>query len=215
MNYSNSAVIENKLAETFEKTIKSLQKEGFLKEAKSFDLSFTGKSINIRLNEAVSLQETDITEDDINAIYDIAQKESKKIIKAFNTELLNYGTFSFPKAFSSLRAGSIHYGCGMSDKYCLFAHMYDQGGIMKSSEMDQYISGMQLSGILHSPEIEKIDRGIYKLSSLGRSYVEAVQDILAKHNFVEVVSDTVKSHWFATPKDYDWWQSIKDKVLTV
>lgn len=176
---------------------------------------FTGKSINIRLNEAVSLQEDDITENDINAIYDIAQKESKKIIKAFNTELLNYGTFTFPKAFSSIRAGALHYGCGMSDKYCLFAHMYDQGGIMKSSEMDQYISGMQLSGVLHSPEIEKIDRGIYKLSSLGRSYVEAVQDILAKHNFVEVVSDTVKSHWFATPKDYDWWQSIKNKVLTV
>lgn len=52
MNYSNIIAIENRLAETFEKTIKDLQKEGFLKEAKSFDLSFTGKSINVRLNEA-------------------------------------------------------------------------------------------------------------------------------------------------------------------
>ena len=194
--------IESRLAETFEKIFKDLQKDGLLKEAKSFDLNFDGKSIDIKLNEDYRQE---------NDVYDIAQKESKKIVKVFNTELLNYGTFTFPKAFSSLRGGAAHYGCGMSDKYCLFAHMYDRGGIMKSSEMDQYISGMQLSSVLHSPEIEKIDRGIYKLSPLGRSYVEAVQDILANHDFVEVVKDTVKSHWFATPKDYDWWQSIKNK----
>lgn len=29
MNYSNITVIENRLAETFEKTIRNLQKEGF------------------------------------------------------------------------------------------------------------------------------------------------------------------------------------------
>ena len=47
----NIVKIESRLAETFEKTIKNLQKEGFLREAKSFDLSFTGKGINIKLNE--------------------------------------------------------------------------------------------------------------------------------------------------------------------
>ena len=47
---SINSKIESQLAESFEKAIKNLQKEGLLKEAKSFDLSFNGKSINIKLN---------------------------------------------------------------------------------------------------------------------------------------------------------------------
>ena len=37
--------IENRLAEAFEKTIKSLQKEGLFENVKSFNLDFTGKEI--------------------------------------------------------------------------------------------------------------------------------------------------------------------------
>ena len=44
--------LELSLAESFEKTIKSLQKEGLFENVKSFDLDFNGKGINIRLNEA-------------------------------------------------------------------------------------------------------------------------------------------------------------------
>ena len=43
--------IENRLAEAFEKTIKSLQKEGLFENVKSFNLDFTGRGINIKLNE--------------------------------------------------------------------------------------------------------------------------------------------------------------------
>ncbi len=43
--------IETRLAETFEKTIKDLQKEGLLEGVNSFDLDFTGKGINIKLNK--------------------------------------------------------------------------------------------------------------------------------------------------------------------
>lgn len=44
--------IENKLAENFANKLKDLQKEGLLESVKSFDLDFTGKGINIRLNES-------------------------------------------------------------------------------------------------------------------------------------------------------------------
>ena len=44
--------LEQTLAESFEKTIKSLQKEGLFENVKSFDLDFNGKGINIKLNEA-------------------------------------------------------------------------------------------------------------------------------------------------------------------
>ena len=43
--------LELSLAESFEKTIKSLQKEGLFENIKSFDLDFNGKGINIKLNE--------------------------------------------------------------------------------------------------------------------------------------------------------------------
>ena len=43
--------IETRLAETFEKTIKNLQKEGLFENVKSFDLDFNGKGINIKLNK--------------------------------------------------------------------------------------------------------------------------------------------------------------------
>ena len=51
MDKTKKRKVENHLAESFEKAIKNLQKEGFLKEAKSFDLNFNGKGINIKLNE--------------------------------------------------------------------------------------------------------------------------------------------------------------------
>lgn len=44
-------IMEHKLAESFEKTIKNLQKEGLFENVKSFDLDFNGKGINIKLNE--------------------------------------------------------------------------------------------------------------------------------------------------------------------
>ena len=47
---STKLKIENRLAESFEKIVKDLQKDGLLTEAKSFDLDFNGKGINIKLN---------------------------------------------------------------------------------------------------------------------------------------------------------------------
>ena len=44
--------VELALAESFEKTIKSLQKEGLFENVSSFDLNFTGRGINIKLNES-------------------------------------------------------------------------------------------------------------------------------------------------------------------
>ena len=44
--------VEQKLAESFEKTIKNLQKEGLFENVSSFDLNFNGKGINIKLNES-------------------------------------------------------------------------------------------------------------------------------------------------------------------
>lgn len=43
--------VELALAESFEKTIKNLQKEGLFENVSSFDLNFTGRGINIKLNE--------------------------------------------------------------------------------------------------------------------------------------------------------------------
>lgn len=43
--------IELALAESFKKTIMSLQEEGLFENIKSFDLNFTGRGINIKLNE--------------------------------------------------------------------------------------------------------------------------------------------------------------------
>ena len=43
--------VELALAESFEKTIKNLQREGLFENVSSFDLNFNGKGINIRLNE--------------------------------------------------------------------------------------------------------------------------------------------------------------------
>ena len=55
-NYQESSTfdessVELALAESFEKTIKNLQKEGLFENVSSFDLNFTGKGINIKLNE--------------------------------------------------------------------------------------------------------------------------------------------------------------------
>ena len=44
--------VELALAESFEKTIKNLQKEGLFENVSSFDLNFTGRGINIKLNES-------------------------------------------------------------------------------------------------------------------------------------------------------------------
>lgn len=47
--------VELALAESFEKTIRNLQKEGLFENVKSFDLNFTGKGINVKLNENTSI----------------------------------------------------------------------------------------------------------------------------------------------------------------
>ena len=61
--------IENRLAEAFEKTIKSLQKEGLFENVKSFNLDFTGKEIAVKLNESTSLNEmADIDRMDWNEV---------------------------------------------------------------------------------------------------------------------------------------------------
>ena len=44
--------VELALAESFEKTIKNLQKEGLFENVSSFDLSFKGNKLNIKLNES-------------------------------------------------------------------------------------------------------------------------------------------------------------------
>ena len=44
--------LESILAESFKKTIKNLQREGLFENVKSFDLNFTGRGINIKLNES-------------------------------------------------------------------------------------------------------------------------------------------------------------------
>ena len=56
-NYQESSTfdessVELALAESFEKTIRNLQKEGLFENVSSFDLNFNGKGINIKLNES-------------------------------------------------------------------------------------------------------------------------------------------------------------------
>lgn len=47
----NQKLIESKLAENFVNELKNLQKKGLFENVKSFDLDFTGRGINIKLNE--------------------------------------------------------------------------------------------------------------------------------------------------------------------
>lgn len=65
--------IEQKLAESFEKTIRNLQKEGLFENIKSFDLDFTGKGINIKLNESSESSKTSTTPF-MDEIFSLAQK---------------------------------------------------------------------------------------------------------------------------------------------
>ena len=48
---TNQKLIESKLAENFANELKHLQKEGLFENVESFDLDFTGRGINIKLNE--------------------------------------------------------------------------------------------------------------------------------------------------------------------
>lgn len=48
---TNQKLIESKFAENFANELKNLQKEGLFENVKSFDLDFTGRGINIKLNE--------------------------------------------------------------------------------------------------------------------------------------------------------------------
>ena len=50
--------IESKLAENFANELKNLQREGLFENVKSFDLDFTGKGINIKLNESINSHDT-------------------------------------------------------------------------------------------------------------------------------------------------------------
>lgn len=47
--------IESKLAENFANELKNLQREGLFENVKSFDLDFTGRGINIKLNENTNM----------------------------------------------------------------------------------------------------------------------------------------------------------------
>ena len=49
---TDKKLIESKLAENFANELKNLQKEGLFENVKSFDLDFTGRGINIKLNES-------------------------------------------------------------------------------------------------------------------------------------------------------------------
>lgn len=49
----NKKLVESKLAEAFEATIKDMQKEGLLENVNSFDLDFDGSNIKIGLTESV------------------------------------------------------------------------------------------------------------------------------------------------------------------
>lgn len=48
---TNQKLIESKFAENFANELKNLQREGLFENVKSFDLDFTGRGINIKLNE--------------------------------------------------------------------------------------------------------------------------------------------------------------------
>lgn len=48
---TNQKLIESKIAESFANELKNLQKEGLFENVSSFDLDFTGRGINIKLNE--------------------------------------------------------------------------------------------------------------------------------------------------------------------
>lgn len=48
---TDKKLIESKFAENFANELKNLQKEGLFENVSSFDLNFTGRGINIKLNE--------------------------------------------------------------------------------------------------------------------------------------------------------------------
>ncbi len=50
-------LVENKLAEALEATLKDMKKEGLFESVDSFDLDFNGKEIAIKFNESTSLNE--------------------------------------------------------------------------------------------------------------------------------------------------------------
>ena len=49
---TDKKLIESKFAENFANELKNLQKEGLFENVSSFDLNFTGRGINIKLNES-------------------------------------------------------------------------------------------------------------------------------------------------------------------
>ena len=51
----NQKLIESKLAENFANELTNLQREGLFENVESFDLDFTGRGINIKLNENTNM----------------------------------------------------------------------------------------------------------------------------------------------------------------
>ena len=49
---TDKKLIESKFAENFANELKNLQREGLFENVSSFDLNFTGRGINIKLNES-------------------------------------------------------------------------------------------------------------------------------------------------------------------
>jgi hypothetical protein len=53
----DNKIIETKLAEAFEATIKDMQKQGLFENVQAFDLDFDGTNVKINLNESENLEE--------------------------------------------------------------------------------------------------------------------------------------------------------------
>ena len=94
--------VELALAESFEKTIKNLQKEGLFENVSSFDLNFNGKGINIKLNEGYPAYRKDSPKiRDANADVDevlannLSYKYLKQAIKSFDAVAGKSDTFKY------------------------------------------------------------------------------------------------------------------------
>ena len=94
--------VELALAESFEKTIKNLQREGLFENVSSFDLNFNGRGINIKLNEGYPAYRKDSPKmRDANADADevlannLSYKYLKQTVKSFDAVAGKSDTFKY------------------------------------------------------------------------------------------------------------------------
>ena len=114
-------------SESFEKTIKNLQKEGLFENVSSFDLNFNGKGINIKLNEGTYEWGANFghnIDDDIE-----------------DNEDIDYYTARPDKLFKSeeaaIRACEKYCDANPSD-YCEVLHYHADSGWQVSEEYDRF-----------------------------------------------------------------------------